>query len=84
MGALNPDIRFAHAVDGVRIAHATTGSGYPLVRAAHWLGHLDYDWQTPVWRPWIDALSARQALRAMVSFTNLTVPSPMRTFTPPG
>jgi pimeloyl-ACP methyl ester carboxylesterase/DNA-binding CsgD family transcriptional regulator len=62
MGALNPDIRFAHAVDGVRIAHATTGSGYPLVRAAHWLGHLDYDWQTPVWRPWIDALSTRYQL----------------------
>ncbi|HEY2929050.1 alpha/beta fold hydrolase [Piscinibacter sp.] len=62
MDALNPEIRFAHAVDGTRIAHATTGSGYPLVRAAHWLGHLDYDWQTPVWRPWIEALSARYQL----------------------
>ena len=62
MGALKQEIRFAHTSDGVRIAHATTGDGYPLVRAAHWLGHLDFDWQTPVWRPWIEALSARYRL----------------------
>ena len=59
MAALKQEIRFAHAADGVRIAYASTGAGYPLVRAAHWLGHLDFDWQTPVWRPWIEALSAR-------------------------
>jgi pimeloyl-ACP methyl ester carboxylesterase/DNA-binding CsgD family transcriptional regulator len=62
MGALKQDIRFARTADGVQIAHATTGSGYPLLRAAHWLGHLDFDWQTPVWRPWIDALSERYRL----------------------
>jgi len=62
MDALKQEIRFAHTADGVRIARATTGSGYPLVRAAHWLGHLDFDWQTPVWRPWIETLSARYRL----------------------
>jgi len=48
MGALKQEIRLAHTADGVRIARATTGSGYPLVRAAHWLGHLDFAWQTPI------------------------------------
>jgi pimeloyl-ACP methyl ester carboxylesterase/DNA-binding CsgD family transcriptional regulator len=56
------NVSFARTLDGVRIAYAVTGSGYPLVRAAHWLGHLDFDWQTPIWRPWIEALSARRAL----------------------
>ncbi len=55
-------IQFARAADDVRIAYALTGRGYPVVRAAHWLGHLGFDWQTPIWRPWIDALTRQHAL----------------------
>lgn len=62
MDTYRQNVSFARTSDGVRIAYAVTGSGYPLVRAAHWLGHLDFDWQTPIWRPWIEALSARRAL----------------------
>ncbi|ODV08267.1 MAG: helix-turn-helix transcriptional regulator [Rubrivivax sp. SCN 70-15] len=62
MGTQEQQLRFALTPDGVRIAYALTGRGYPLVRAAHWLGHLDFDWHTPIWRPWIDALSAQHAL----------------------
>lgn len=58
MKPLKQEIRFARSADGVRIAFATTGSGYPLINAAHWLGHLELDWQTPVWRPWIERLSS--------------------------
>ncbi|MGO8190002.1 hypothetical protein, partial [Rhizobium leguminosarum] len=25
---------------------------------AHWLSHVDYDLESPVWRPWLQALSA--------------------------
>src|SRR5205814_1612069 len=28
-----------------------------LVRAAHWLSHLEYDWESPVWRHWIEFLA---------------------------
>lgn len=62
MNPLQQEIRFARAGDGTRIAFATTGSGYPLVSAAHGLGHLEFDWQTPVWSPWIGGLSARYRL----------------------
>jgi len=55
-------IRFCRAEDGVRIAFATCGRGPPLVRAAHWMSHLQYDWESPVWRHWIDALSETTAL----------------------
>ncbi|MGJ4748648.1 alpha/beta fold hydrolase, partial [Leptospira sp. SA-E8] len=61
---LSPAIRFCQTRDGVRLAYASQGSGAPLVRAAHFLTHIEYDMESPVWRPWIDALSqGRQLLR---------------------
>ncbi len=49
-------VKFCTSADGTQIAFATTGSGYPLVRAGHWLTHLEYDWQSPVWRPFLNEL----------------------------
>jgi pimeloyl-ACP methyl ester carboxylesterase/DNA-binding CsgD family transcriptional regulator len=50
-------IRFCTAPDGVRIAYATSGKGPALVRAPHWLTHLEFDWRSPVHRPWLEAMS---------------------------
>jgi DNA-binding winged helix-turn-helix (wHTH) protein/pimeloyl-ACP methyl ester carboxylesterase len=55
-------IQFCTSSDGVRLAYATMGTGPPLVRAAHWITHLDYDWHSPVWRHWLAGLSARNTL----------------------
>jgi len=44
------DVRFCRSADGVRIAYARHGSGPPLVIATCWLSHLQFDWQSPVWR----------------------------------
>ena len=55
-------IRFATTSDGVKVAFAESGKGDPLVRAGHWMTHLEWDWQTPVWGPWLEALSARHHL----------------------
>jgi pimeloyl-ACP methyl ester carboxylesterase len=38
------------------------GNGPPLVKAANWLNHLDYDWESPVWRRWLVELSRRFTL----------------------
>jgi pimeloyl-ACP methyl ester carboxylesterase len=59
MAAFDQEIRFTRSADGTRLAYAVHGEGYPLVRAAHWLTNIGEDWQTPVWRPWFDALGAR-------------------------
>jgi hypothetical protein len=59
VAAFKQDIRFTHSADGTRLAYASHGDGYPLVRAAHWLTNIERDWQTPVWRPWFDALGSR-------------------------
>jgi pimeloyl-ACP methyl ester carboxylesterase/DNA-binding CsgD family transcriptional regulator len=52
-------IGFVTAPDGTRIAYATHGHGYPLVRAPHWLSHIQYEWDSPIWQPWLAALGAR-------------------------
>jgi pimeloyl-ACP methyl ester carboxylesterase/DNA-binding CsgD family transcriptional regulator len=45
-------IRFCVAEDGVRLAYATHGRGSPLVKAANWVTHLEFDWSSPLWRHW--------------------------------
>ncbi len=61
-GAGKQVIRYTHARDGTRIAYTVTGSGPVIVRAAHWMSHLEFDWESPVWGHWIDALSSRFTL----------------------
>ena len=47
-------IRFCEAPDGVRIAYAVHGSGPPLLVSTCWLSHLQHDWDSPVWRHFLD------------------------------
>jgi class 3 adenylate cyclase/pimeloyl-ACP methyl ester carboxylesterase len=44
------EIRYCRARDGVRLAYALVGEGPPLVKAANWMNHLEYDWESPVMR----------------------------------
>ena len=52
-------IRFCESADGTRIAYALTGSGTPLVRTGHWMTHIEHDWHSPIWRPFLDELGKR-------------------------
>ena len=54
-----PEIRFATSRDGVRIAWSQHGDGPPLVRVGTWLTHLQYDWESVVWRHWLTELGDR-------------------------
>lgn len=47
---LKQEVRYCSAPDRVRLAYAKVGSGPPLMRSAHWLGHLEYDWELPIFR----------------------------------
>jgi len=60
--SLRQEIRFCTATDGIRIAYSTVGQGPPLVKAANWLNHLEYEWESPVWKHWIHAISPHQTL----------------------
>lgn len=50
-------IRFARTPDGVKLAWAVAGDGPTLIKASNWLTHLEYDWDSPVWRHWIHFLA---------------------------
>ena len=47
-------VRFCRTLDNVQIAYASVGRGPPLVWAAHWLSHLSFGWESPVWRHWTE------------------------------
>jgi len=49
------DIRFCTSADGARLAYAVSGKGPPLVMSATWLTHLEHQWNSLAWRPWLDA-----------------------------
>jgi pimeloyl-ACP methyl ester carboxylesterase/DNA-binding SARP family transcriptional activator len=48
------EVRFCKTSDDVRIAYASVGDGPPLVWAAHWLSHLEFSWESPIWRHWTE------------------------------
>jgi len=60
--ALVQDIRFCGAPDGVRIAYSSVGSGPPIVKAANFLNHLEFDLESPVWRHLIGDIASRNTL----------------------
>jgi DNA-binding winged helix-turn-helix (wHTH) protein len=55
-------VAFCRSRDGTRIAYATSGAGYPMVKAGHWLTHLEHDWHSPLWRPLLSQLGQRFSL----------------------
>lgn len=56
------EVHFCTATDGARIAYAMAGRGEPLIKAANWLNHLEYDWQSPIWSHLLHALAAERRL----------------------
>lgn len=55
---IRQQVRFLHASDGTRLAWAESGSGELVVKASNWLTHLEYEWESPVWKHWIQFFSA--------------------------
>ena len=55
--ALHQRVRFARTPDGVQIAWAGTGKGSPVLKAPHWMSHIEYDWRSPVRGPYLSELA---------------------------
>ena len=48
--------------DGTRLAYSVVGEGPPLVKTANWLNHIQHDWDSPLWRHWIDEFTSGRSL----------------------
>jgi len=59
---MDQTIRFVKGADGVKLAYAKSGHGPVLVKSGTWLTHVEYDWESPVWRPWFGFLAANRCL----------------------
>jgi len=59
---MDQQIRFCSSFDGARIAYALCGRGSPLVMSDTWLSHLEHQWRSLAWRPWLDAFSPGHTL----------------------
>jgi pimeloyl-ACP methyl ester carboxylesterase/DNA-binding CsgD family transcriptional regulator len=55
-------IQFCKSRDGTRIAYAVSGDGPPLVWVQHWIHHLELDWGSVIWRPWLSMLARRHTV----------------------
>ncbi|WP_292602545.1 alpha/beta fold hydrolase [Mesorhizobium sp.] len=55
--AQQQQVQFATAPDGVQIAWASIGQGMPVLKAPNWLNHLEYEWRSPIWHPWLIRLA---------------------------
>jgi pimeloyl-ACP methyl ester carboxylesterase len=59
---LKQEVSYCAASDGVRLAFATVGNGMPLLKAPHYLSHLEYDWELPIAREFLLALAKDYSL----------------------
>jgi pimeloyl-ACP methyl ester carboxylesterase/DNA-binding SARP family transcriptional activator len=56
------EIRYIAGFDGIQLACAVTGEGYPLLKCGNWMSDLQYDQESSVWAHWIAGLAARNTL----------------------
>ena len=60
--ALQQVVRFVTTQDQTQIAWATVGKGSPVLKAPNWLNHLDYEWRSPAWGPFLGELARSHRL----------------------
>lgn len=59
---LEQTIKYCVAADGARIGYAVAGTGPPLVKTGNWFTHLEFDWQSPIWRHVLEGLAEHRQL----------------------
>jgi pimeloyl-ACP methyl ester carboxylesterase len=55
------EIHFCQTSDGIQLAYARIGQGPPLVKTGHWMTHLEFDFESPIWRHLYQELSRDNA-----------------------
>jgi class 3 adenylate cyclase/pimeloyl-ACP methyl ester carboxylesterase len=56
------EVHFCKTRDGVQLAYSRVGSGPPLVKTGNWMTHLEFDFESPIWRHLYRELSRDHSL----------------------
>jgi pimeloyl-ACP methyl ester carboxylesterase len=51
--ALKQRVQFTTSADGTQIAWASVGEGLPVLKAPNYLNHIEYEWTSPFWGPFL-------------------------------
>lgn len=60
--ALKQRVQFTASADGTQIAWASVGEGPAVLKAPNYLNHIEYEWTTPVWGPFLAEFARRNRL----------------------
>ncbi len=60
--ARQQDVRYCRSADGTTIAWASAGEGAAILRAPHWMNHLEYEWKSPFQAPFLERWAAGHRL----------------------
>jgi pimeloyl-ACP methyl ester carboxylesterase/DNA-binding CsgD family transcriptional regulator len=62
MREFRQSVHFTRSFDGVRLAYAVAGRGFPLVRVPTWISHVEHDCVSPVMRHLVFEMASRHTL----------------------
>lgn len=55
-------VSYCRSRDGTHIAYALLGEGAPVMRTPHWMNHLEYEWSSPFFGPFIERMAQNTRL----------------------
>jgi len=56
------EVHLHTTTDGVSLAYSMLGDGQPMVKAANWMNHLEFEIHNPPWQHWWAAMSSQYQL----------------------
>ena len=60
--ALKQRVQFTASADGTQIAYASVGEGPAILKAPHWMNHIEYEWSNLVWGPFLNTFAQQNRL----------------------
>ena len=55
-------VQFTSSADGTQIAWASVGDGPPVFKAPNYLNHIEYEWTSPIWGPFLAEFARKNRL----------------------
>ena len=59
---LKQRVQFTASADGTQIAWASVGEGPPVFKAPNYLNHIEYEWTSPIWGPFLAEFARKNRL----------------------